>query len=248
MLAPPARGEEGFDYEKALRDSLAAVGRTMGDHPFRDVNGQAVSLAQYRGKPLVISLVYTSCFNICSMTTRNLHQVADSAWEVLGRDAFQVVTIGFDTRNDTPAAMAAFARQQEVAGLPRWSLLSGEQTTVDALARELGFLYFPTSKGFDHLVQATVVDGEGKVYRQVYGEVFDPPQLIEPLKDLALGRPQPDHTTLDDIVRRVRFFCTVYDPTRGIYRFDYSLFVGLFIGGTIILLGLWMVLREWRRR
>ena len=48
----------------------------------------------------------------------------------------------------------------------------------------------PTSRpprGFDHLAQTTVIDAHGRIYRQVYGDAFAVPALVEPLKDLALG-------------------------------------------------------------
>jgi len=78
----------------------------------------------------------------------------------------------------------------------------------------------------------------------VYGEVFETPLLVEPLKDLVLGRPKPGQTLLEELVDKVRFFCTAYDPSRDGYHFDYSLFVGLAIGAFIILSGLIFVLNE----
>ena len=98
--------------------------------------------------------------------------------------------------------------------------------------------------GFDHIVQASVIDAEGVVYTQVYGEVFETPLLVEPLKDLVLGRPKPGQTFFEELVDKVRFFCTAYDPSRDGYQFDYSLFVGLIIGALTILSGLAFILME----
>ena len=86
------------------------------------------------------------------------------------------------------------------------------------------------------MVQATIIDADSVIYRQVYGEVFDTPLLIEPLKELLLGRPQPNSTILADLINKVRFFCTNYDPASDSYHFDYSLFIGMIIGALIILL------------
>ncbi len=62
--------------------------------------------------------------------------------------------------------------------------------------------------------------------------------------DLVLGRPKPDQSLIGDIVDKVRFFCTTYDPASDAYRFDYSLFVGMVIGGVIIFLGIAFIGRE----
>ena len=116
--------------------------------------------------------------------------------------------------------------------------MSASPDTVNALSKELGFEFFASPNGFDHIVQATVIDAEGRIYRQVYGEVFDTPLLVEPLKDLVLGRPKPNQTLISELIDKVRFFCTTYDPARDAYHFDYSLFIGIAIGLFVILTGI----------
>ena len=98
-----------------------------------------------------------------------------------------------------------------------------------------------------HVVQATIIDADGVIYRQVYGEVFNTPLLVEPLKELILGRPQPNQTLISDLINKVRFFCTNYDPASDSYHFDYSLFIGMLIGGIIIILIITFLVREYRR-
>ena len=223
-----------FQYKSALQASQQAIGTTPGDHPLTDDGGRALSLSDFKGKPLVLSLIYTSCYHICPMTTRHLAKVVEKAREALGTDSFAVALLGFDAQYDSPQAMRHFARKQGVddAG---WYLLSASPDTVNTLTRELGFVYFSSPNGFDHIVQATVIDADGRIYRQVYGEVFDTPLLVEPLKELVLGRPKPGQTFIADLVDKVRLFCTTYDPSRDAYHFDYSLFIGIAIGGLIII-------------
>ena len=234
---------QGFQYETALKASQDAIDTVPSDYPLTDHTGRGVMLSDFRGKPLVLSLVYTSCFHICPMTTRHLHKVVQKAQEALGESSFSVAVLGFDAYNDTPQQMGFYAKKQgiEDAG---WSLLSADPDTINALTKELGFAFFSSPNGFDHVVQATVMDAEGKIYRQVYGEVFDTPLLVEPLKELVLGRPKPNQDFLSELVDKVRFFCTTYDPKSDGYRFDYSLFVGILIGALIILLGLVFIIRE----
>jgi protein SCO1/2 len=40
-----------------------------------------------------------------------------------------------------------------------------------------------------------------------------------------------DRRTLEGLVNTVKLFCTIYDPTSGRYRFDYSLIVNILAGG-----------------
>ena len=247
LAAGPAISSESvFDYNQALAASQAAIGQPLGDYRFTSARGETLALEQMRGKPLVLSLVYTSCYQICPMTTRYLAGVIDKARQTLGKDSFSVAVVGFDTQMDTPAAMAHFARQQGVSDAD-WYLLSGSQSVVDALAQDTGFLYFPAAHGYDHLIQATIVDADGVIYRQVYGQVFDTPLLVDPLIELILGRASPDRPVLDDLIAKIKLFCTTYDPATDGYYFDYSLFIGMLIGLGIIAVTGNFVLRAWFR-
>ncbi|MDV3237342.1 MAG: SCO family protein [Gammaproteobacteria bacterium] len=243
-IAPPPPAEPVFDGDAAYALSQQAVGRLVGDYRFTAADGREVSLADLRGRPLVVSLVYTSCYQICSMTTRSLARTVRAARAVLGDESFAVLTIGFDTPVDTPAAMAAFAVEQGVREAD-WQFLSGDAATLAALTRDLGFTYQRSPKGFDHLLQTTVLDADGRVYRQVYGEVIDAPWLVEPLKELVLGT-RPEDGALARIVSQVRMYCVTYDPATGTYRNDYSLYIGMAIGAAIIVAVAGFLVREVR--
>ena len=239
-----------FDPQGALAYSQGAIGRSVTPHRLMDAGGAERRLAEFRGKPLVLNLVYTGCAHSCPLIVQTLYRAVDAAQDTFGTDAFTVVTIGFDTEIDTPDQMRAYARSQGV-DLPRWHFLSADRETVDRLTREVGFIYFPSPKGFDHLAQVTVLDAEGRVFHQVYGDTFGPPALVEPLKQLITGDSGLP-LSLEGLVERVRLFCTLYDPAAGRYRFEWSLFVGLVIGtlclltiGTILVRAL---LRDLARR
>lgn len=232
MLSTAASGEQDFDNATALKISQAAIGTRLDDYIFTNSSRETIRLADLRGKPLVISLVYSSCYHTCPMTTQHLAQAVRAARQALGTDSFTVLTIGFDTPNDSPQAMADFARHQNITPY-RWQFLSADAATMQRLVKDLGFISKPSPKGFDHLIQASVIDADGKLYRQVYGELFEIPWLVEPLKQLQYGT-RVDDSAWDDMVKKVRLFCTTYDPASGTYRVDYSLFVGIAIGLMVI--------------
>ncbi|MCK5479581.1 MAG: SCO family protein, partial [Gammaproteobacteria bacterium] len=177
--------------------------------------------------------------------TTNLAKVVNIAQDALGNDSFSVMTIGFDTPVDTPDRMRMFAAQRNIDN-SNWHFVSADAETLRGLTDALGFSYFSSPKGFDHMIQATVLDGDGKVYRQIYGMAPDAPALVEPLKELLYGK-QVAATPIESMLNNIKLFCTVYDPTTGMYRFDYSIFIGLFIG--LLTLGgtAWFIIRAWRK-
>jgi protein SCO1/2 len=69
---------------------------------------------------------------------------------------------------------------------------------------------------------------------------------MDPLKALVLRRGEPLRS-LDILVDRIRFFCTVYDPKSGRYYFNYSLFISVGIGLASFSLIVVALMREWWR-
>jgi protein SCO1/2 len=118
-----------------------------------------------------------------------------------------------------------------------------------ALVDNVGFVHYPSPRGFDHINQVTVVDRDGVIYRQVYGAAFELPWLVEPLKQLVYNRPQPNDPIGSGLFNRIKLFCTVYDPNTGRYRFDYSLFVGIAVGAAVVFSVIaWLLLEYLRAR
>src|SRR5690606_34557524 len=126
--APPSDGR------RADETSQAAIGSPVGDFELRDASGKTVRLSDYRGAPLLVSFIYTGCFQICPTSTRFLAQAVNVARKALGEDRFHVVSIGFNQPFDDPVAMASFARQVGISD-PRWSFLSPAAGDVEALTR-----------------------------------------------------------------------------------------------------------------
>jgi protein SCO1/2 len=233
-LMAQAAGDDPYDADAALRFSQAAIGKTVGDHAFIDRLHRDVSLRDFAGKPLVVSMIFTSCHHVCPTTTIHLADAVRAAREVLGDDSFEAITIGFDAANDTPAAMRAYAWQQGVDD-GGWRFLSGSAETIAALSEDLGFIYFASPRGYDHINQTTIIDRDGAVYSQVYGVEFELPWLVEPLKQLVFNRPESSGHVVASLVDRVRLFCTAYNPASGRYEIDNSLFIQIAIGFTIVL-------------
>lgn len=213
-----------LDETMALRLSQSVVAKPIGDFTLLDRKGKPVRLADFRGKPLLVSFIYTGCFEVCPTTTRNLQKAVTNTVAVLGSDRFNIVSIGFNQPFDSPTALKAFAAQNGIV-FPNWEFLSPATAIVDDLTKSFGFSFAPTPAGFDHIVQVTLVDADGKIYRQIYGEALTADQLVEPLKQLIAGAPVAQTNAVADIFDRVRILCSVYDPKTGQYRVNYSLFL-----------------------
>lgn len=247
LLVVPAHAAAAspqLDPNVTIAKGRQAMGRPIGDYTLVDMNGSSLALRDYRGKPLVISLVYTACSSVCPPTTQHVIGAANEAGRVFGLDRFNVLTIGFDARNDTPARLSQFASFQGIK-LPNWQVASADPAIIEALLGDLGFSYRAVAGGFDHPTQTTILDREGKVYRHVYGDDFPLQMFMEPLKDVVYGTTTA--FSFSGIVDRIKFICTAYDPGSGRYRIDFGLVFGSVIAALSLLVMGGLLVREWFR-
>lgn len=244
-FASSSSSDMGLDRELALKASQAVIGTKIGDHTLLDREGKPVQLSSYRGKPLLVSFIYTGCFQVCPSTTRSLQETVQGLQKTFGTNKFNVVSIGFNQPDDSPIALKAFAAQYQI-NQPNWEFLSPSMSTVEAIARDFGFVYAATPAGFDHVLQVSLLDGDGRIVRQVYGEGIPPAELGEPLKMLLSGEPFEPSMMLDGVMDRIRILCTVYDPKTGDYVVDYTLPIQIAGGVTFFILMLLFMINEWR--
>jgi protein SCO1/2 len=250
-LPAHAEGVPRLDETAALRASQAVIGTTPPDFTFLDRRERPVRLADYRGKPLLVSFIYTGCFTVCPTQTRTLHAAVKGLDRMLGPDHFNVLSIGFNQPFDTPQALRAFAAQNRI-DYSNWEFVSPHARHVEPLTRAFGFSWVETPAGFDHVVGVTVLDAEGRIYSQVYNDRLTTEALGVLLRQLILGAPPSSGNafSLGELVERVRILCTVYDPETGEYRYNWGLIFEL-LGGlaffTTVGVYLWRERQEQRR-
>ncbi len=247
LWAAPTLAQQRLDEREALRLGQAAIGGQVPDLVLLDRQGRPVRLAGYRGKPLLVSFMYTGCFQVCPTQTRALQEAVQGLDKMLGAHQFNVISIDFNQPFDDPVAMRVFATQQRIDH-PNWDFLSPPREAVGALTRAFGFSYLATPAGFDHVLGVTVVDAHGRIHAQVYGDRLRADQLGQPLRELLLNAPLPAVSTLAAVVERVRILCTVYDPDTGEYRYDYKLIFELIGGALFFGSAATYLLLEWRDR
>lgn len=236
----------GLDPQRTYQTSQGVIGSTIGDHTLLDRASKPVRLSAYRGKPLLVSFIYTGCFQTCPGDTLSIAKAVGATQDLLGSDTFNIVSIGFNVPFDSPEAMAAFSKQRGIIAR-RWEFLSPETTDIAALTREFGFSYMATPKGFDHLTQLTILDRDGRVFRQLYSENLNAQAIIATLRDIDNGT-VPVAQGWSGVLTRIRLLCSVYDRDSGTYRADYSLIVGLLVGASILGSVLYLLAGEWLRQ
>jgi protein SCO1/2 len=122
----------------------AAAGRKQQAHPYFpdtvlvEQTGRRVRFYSdlLKGKIVVINMMYTVCTRICPTNIARLREVQARLGNRSGRDV-HLYSLTLRPELDSPAALAAYARQFDVA--PGWSFLTGRPGDIDLVRRKLGF-------------------------------------------------------------------------------------------------------------
>src|SRR5450432_1861446 len=88
-----------------------------------------------KGKRVVVSFIYTSCPDICPLTTARLTQVEDQLRDQMGQDLF-FVSMTVDPENDTPEKLKEFSNAFGTG--PGWLFLTGKPEDIRFINARLG--------------------------------------------------------------------------------------------------------------
>jgi protein SCO1/2 len=216
------------------------------DARFMDADGQPIDLrALARGKPLLLALGYYRCPNLCDVVLNGMAHTLARLDLRPGRD-FEVAFVSIDPA-ETPAdarhARAMLARLQPQAQVPRWHFLTGDQTSIGALARAIGFRYFYDARlqQYAHAAGLVTITPEGKVAQYFFGVSWPPASLRLALVDASRGR-------LGNLVDRLVLLCCGYDPTTGRYSLAIGRTMQVLGVAFVLMLVLWLLWLKTRAR
>ena len=88
-----------------------------------------------KDKIVVINFIYTSCANICPLTTARLAEVKERLGDAVGRDIF-FYSITLDPVTDGPELLAKYAETYNAG--PGWLFLTGKPDDIDLIRHRLG--------------------------------------------------------------------------------------------------------------
>ena len=155
MILSPAKTEfkntdvTGLDYAKNF---------ALTDH-----HGKMRTLADFKGKAVVVFFGYTHCPDVCPTTMAEMANVMQQ----LGPDAnkVQVLFVTVDPERDTPELLAKYVPAFD----PRFLGLVGDKESTDKIAKEFKAFYQkvpgkePGSYTMDHISGSYVFDPQGRI-------------------------------------------------------------------------------------
>jgi len=215
--------------------------------PFKDETGKAVRLGQYfRGKPVVLALVYYECPGLCDLVLNGLTHVMEQISLNVGSD-YDVVTVSFNPNETWQLAGAKKAnyveKYQRGGAKEGWHFLTGQEDAIKKLANTVGFRYNydPVAKQFAHASGIMVLTPEGKIARYFYGIQYKP-------RDFRLGLVEASNNKIGTPADQVLLFCYHYDPTTGKYGMVITQITRALGTATVLALGAFVFIMIRRER
>jgi len=161
------------DIEQRFSGSFAANGQNanqtglqgtnLGSTPAPDFRltdqlGAPISLSQFKGKPVVLTFLYTHCKDLCPLTAEKLHVVMQN----LGSDAQKVavLAVSIDPKGDTTAAALAFSKAHRMEGY--WHFLTGTFNALSPIWSNYDVYADTSDQSVNHSFALYVLDKQGR--------------------------------------------------------------------------------------
>jgi protein SCO1/2 len=144
--AGPVSGASGFE------GAVMPRGLRAPDFELRNQDGETISMRELRGRPVVVTFLYTTCEDTCPVQAQTVRGALDQ----LGHD-LPAVAVAVDPPRDTAERARAFLSEQRVTGRIDFAL----GTRAELKPVWDGFHIRPQSVTQEHQARFTLVDARG---------------------------------------------------------------------------------------
>jgi protein SCO1 len=148
------------------------------DFKLRDQDGEPISMREFRGDPVIVTFLYTTCENTCPLQAQTIRGALDH----LGHDV-PAIAVAVDPPRDTPERARAFLVEQRAIG--RLDFVLGSRAELRRLWE--GFAIRPQSVTQEHQARITLVDSRGYQRVGYPGSQATPERLAHDLRLLEGG-------------------------------------------------------------
>ena len=181
--APMPGASSGFE--------LLRPGEAVPAGAFVDQDGRKRSLASFKGSPVVLTFIYTSCPmpTFCPLMDRQFAALQTTLEGDAALKPVHLVTVSFDPATDTPPVLKAHAKTLG-ADLQRWTFLTGDRDDVDRFAARFGVSIaraMDDPRNITHNLRTAIIGADGRLVKVYTGNDWTPAQVLADLRGLRSG-------------------------------------------------------------
>jgi protein SCO1 len=181
------------DYRPSVLYHVPEPGDPVPDFSLRNQDGRALHLAQFRGKTLLVTFIYTRCPlpTFCPLVTHNFALInrqlaADPALYA----KTHLLCVSFDPDHDTPARLRAYGAtyigSDQKDAFAHWDFAVPAKPELKKMAQyfDVGVSYGPDDT-ITHTLSTTLIGPRGKVAQFYPGNEWTPDQVVSDVKRVA---------------------------------------------------------------
>lgn len=164
-------------------------GDTVPAIPLVDQSGRAFSIADLRGRAVVLAFIYTRCADprMCPLVSSKFSHMQAR----IGAAPIHLLEVTLDPAFDAPAVLRRYGRAygQDVR---RWTLATGEAGALAELAERLGVAtQWTRPQTLVHTEAAIVLDPQGRIARVIDGNAWSARDILRVAREAAGAPPAP---------------------------------------------------------
>ena len=153
------------------------------DFQLTNQNDNPTTLAQYRGKKLLVNFIYTSCPTVCPVQTAQLNNIYQQLSSTEQKN-LQLLSISIDPEIDQPAQLKQFMNNMHIE-TKNWDFLTGEKMLMKRIANRFNTIAIRQSDGeLDHWVGLHLISPEGKPIKIYSGLELDIDEIRKDIMSL----------------------------------------------------------------
>jgi protein SCO1 len=184
------------DYRPAVLYHVPAPGDKVPDFRLRNQDGRPIRLAQFKGKALLITFIYTRCPrpDFCPRVTWNFSQVNKQLAAIPAVYAkTHLLCVSFDPEHDTPERLRAYGAEyigrDAKDAFTHWDFAVPDEAVLKQMAQYFDVGISDAADGsITHTLSTTLIGPDGKVVRFYSGNEWTVDQVTADVKGLLAGK------------------------------------------------------------
>lgn len=163
-----------FTAEGARRADVQRQPRPLPMVALQDQQARAVSLADFKGKVVLLDFVYTRCPTVCTVLGSGFQQLRQQILSSGLEGRIVLLTFSFDPEQDGPAQLTEYADRYGGADRNWQFVRAPSRGDTDRLLRAAELVAIPDGfGGYVHNAAIHILDREGRLARIVDTEAID---------------------------------------------------------------------------
>lgn len=181
------------DYKPAVQYHVPKPGDEVPDFKLLNQSGRTIDLAQFKGKVLLLTFIYTRCpvADFCVRMSRNFAEVDKSlAADPALYKQTHLLSISFDPAYDTPKVLrsygGAYTGQYTKEKFLHWDFAAPTEKELPAVTQYFDVGITPgDSKTLTHSLSTVLIGKDGKIIAWYPNNEWKPADVVAQMKQAA---------------------------------------------------------------